>query len=226
MTNKFGAEEPSNWETKCACVLALDVSGSMSGAPIAELNAGLQKFHEDVRTNQDPSTPNRLEVGIVTFASSVTLLQEPSLVAGFAMPSLSAGGSTRLVDGVREAIRVAEARKEWYRQTGQDYYRPYIVLVTDGAPDAGQDVAGLAAEIRAGADSKRFTFWAFGTEGADMNMLRSITHPSTPPAAFRNADFREFFLWLSKSFALITKSREGEQVNLAPENPSLFQHVV
>jgi uncharacterized protein YegL len=225
-TEAFRAVEPENWETKCTCVLVLDVSVSMQGEPIRQLNAGLQQFYGDVRDNQDPSTPNRLEIGIVTFGGDVRVVQSPSLVSGFTMPTLTVSGSTPLVDGVREGIRVAEARKEWYRQTGLDYYRPYVIVVTDGAPDRGQDVDGLAREIVGGVNDKKFTFWAFGTEGADMKMLQSISHPSAPPREFRSTNFSEFFVWLSKSFAIITKSREGDQIDLTPANKLLFQHTV
>ena len=42
--NDFSAEAAENYEQKCLCVLVLDVSGSMSGEPIQELNKGLQDF--------------------------------------------------------------------------------------------------------------------------------------------------------------------------------------
>lgn len=36
-----------NPEPRCPCVLLLDVSGSMSGAPLAELNSGLRALQND-----------------------------------------------------------------------------------------------------------------------------------------------------------------------------------
>ena len=55
--NDFSAESAENFEQKCLCVLVLDVSGSMRGEPIAELNKGLQDFYneikEDERNNHD-----------------------------------------------------------------------------------------------------------------------------------------------------------------------------
>ena len=36
----------SNPEPRCPCILLLDVSGSMNGRPINELNAGLVTFRE------------------------------------------------------------------------------------------------------------------------------------------------------------------------------------
>jgi len=41
----FGADDfAENPEPRCPCVLLLDVSGSMNGKPISELNAGLTTF--------------------------------------------------------------------------------------------------------------------------------------------------------------------------------------
>ena len=43
----FGAAEfADNPEPRCPCLLLLDTSGSMAGAPIAELNAGLVTFKD------------------------------------------------------------------------------------------------------------------------------------------------------------------------------------
>ena len=36
----------SNPEPRCPCILLLDVSGSMNGRPINELNAGLVTFRD------------------------------------------------------------------------------------------------------------------------------------------------------------------------------------
>ena len=44
----FGTEFVENAEPRCPCVLLLDTSGSMSGEPIAELNAGLRSFQEEL----------------------------------------------------------------------------------------------------------------------------------------------------------------------------------
>lgn len=37
----------SNPEPRCPCILLLDVSGSMNGRPINELNAGLVTFRDE-----------------------------------------------------------------------------------------------------------------------------------------------------------------------------------
>lgn len=116
---KLSAESPDNYEQKTICCFVLDVSGSMEDDPIRELNQGLQEFHQDISSNS--VTANRLEVSLVTFASTVQTIVEPSLVDNFTMPTLIAEGSTKLVDGVRQAITLVESRKEWYNKSGVPY---------------------------------------------------------------------------------------------------------
>ncbi len=55
----------SNPEPRCPCILLLDVSGSMNGRPINELNAGLVTFRDELLA--DPLALKRVELGIVTF---------------------------------------------------------------------------------------------------------------------------------------------------------------
>ncbi len=55
----------SNPEPRCPCILLLDVSGSMSGRPINELNAGLVTFRDELLA--DSLALKRVELGIVTF---------------------------------------------------------------------------------------------------------------------------------------------------------------
>lgn len=44
MTDLAAIEFAENPEPRCPCVLLLDTSGSMGGAPIAALNDGLKTF--------------------------------------------------------------------------------------------------------------------------------------------------------------------------------------
>lgn len=208
----FNVEIPENYEQKCLCVLALDVSSSMQGEKIRLLNEGLQEFYRDVQA--DRTTADRLEFAIVTFNSSVRTELDPALVDNFTMPTLSTSGSTKLVDGVREAIKVVEARKGWYKQTGQPYYRPWIVLITDGEPDSGQDINGLANQIHSDVDNKRYWFFAVGVQGADMELLKRISSDKMPPAPLHGLKFTEFFQWLSASMSLVATSSEGDKYDL------------
>lgn len=116
-TFSFGGESPENYEQKCLCVVVVDVSGSMNGRPIDELNKGLKEFQSALQN--DFVAAQRIEVAVVTFSSTVEIAIQPTLSADFEMPTLSTSGTTRLVDGVRMAINLTEERKKWYKETGQ-----------------------------------------------------------------------------------------------------------
>jgi uncharacterized protein YegL len=212
----FQGESPENYEQKCLCVLVLDVSGSMQGQAISELNNGLKSFKQEVLN--DFIASQRLEISIVTFGSTVQCLQEPALISNAQIPTLQANGTTKLVNGVRKAIELVEERKKWYKETGQNYYRPMIMLITDGEPDADQDLNGLAQEIGLSMASKKFSFFALGVKGFNYDKLASICPAPTHPLVLDGYKFANFFKWLSNSIGIgIIKSTErGEKPKLLP----------
>lgn len=211
--NDFSAESAENFEQKCLCVLVLDVSGSMRGEPINELNQALQDFYNDIR--EDDTTSQRLEVCIMTFNHVVKTIQEPALVENFAMPTLTATGSTAMVTAVKEAIAKVEARKQWYKETGQPYYRPWIILMTDGEPDDGQDVYGMSSKIAADTEAKRYVFLPIGIQDANMETLATL-QGGKPAMKLAGLRFKQFFQWLSASMGTIINHSEGETVDLSP----------
>lgn len=212
--NDFSAESAENFEQKCLCVLVLDVSGSMRGEPIAELNRGLQNFYDEIK--DDETTSQRLELCIMTFNDKVKTLQEPSLVDNFTMPTLTAVGSTAMVDAVNEAIAKVDARKKWYKETGQPYYRPWIILMTDGEPDVGQDVYGLGPRIKNDMEEKKYFFLPIGIQDANMETLE-ILGGGRKPLKMQGLKFKQFFQWLSASMGTIVTHTEGEKVDLTPD---------
>ncbi len=121
----------SNPEPRCPCILLLDVSGSMSGRPINELNAGLVTFRDELLA--DPLALKRVELGIVTFGP-VHVEQPFTSAANFFPPILFAQGDTPMGAAITKALDMVEERKREYRANGISYYRPWIFLITDGAP--------------------------------------------------------------------------------------------
>jgi uncharacterized protein YegL len=208
----FSAEEPSNHAQKTILALVLDTSSSMEGDPIRQLNEAVRQFFASIR--EDASTADRLEVAIVSFNSKVKVEAGPGLTSEIDAPVLDAYGSTHLVDGVREGISVIRGRKAWYKQTGQQYLRPWIIMITDGEPTPdGQDIKGLTKEIHQGVESKEFVFRAIGVDSANMHLLGRISHPSMPPAKLKGLQFNDLFQWLSQSMQIVASSREGDTVN-------------
>lgn len=212
-TNKY--EE--NYEQKCLCVLVLDTSGSMewdsSCRPIDELNKGLKRFQSELLL--DKTTRDRLEVSIVSFNSEIRQEQDPALLTDFEMPTLSTDGSTKMIDGISEAIDIVNERKQYYKSHGIPYYRPWIVLMTDGYPDDDQDVEGMSTRIKAAHDNKEFIFMAVGIgDSISEDALTKLSVSNFPPMKMQAVKFAEFFVWLSNSMGAVSHSKPGEEVIL------------
>ena len=95
---------------RCLCTFVLDVSGSMAGERIEELNNALHTFYNEM--SSDYSKKDSLEISIITFSDVVRVVQKPALLDEMVMPILDTGGSTALVDGVLTAIDILSERKE------------------------------------------------------------------------------------------------------------------
>jgi len=193
----FTTESPNNFEQKNLCVLLLDTSGSMNGKPLAELQKGLELFYEEIR--EDPVMSNRLEIAIITYDSLVEIKQLPALVDDFKMPLLKVRGMTSMTEGIKSAIELIEERKDWYKQTGQPYYRPWIIMMTDGEPNDGSNIPELANKIQQDVDNKHYFFFAVGVEGANMQILEELSSTQMSPAKIEGLKFSSFFKWLSQS---------------------------
>ncbi|MDR2031461.1 MAG: VWA domain-containing protein [Azoarcus sp.] len=199
-------------EQRCACVLLLDTSGSMSGEPITELNAGLSTFAEDIK--KDDMARKRVDVAVVTFGGYVTVARDFVLARNFDPPVLDTDGDTPMAGAVQKAVEMLHARKQQYKDNGLEYYRPWIFLITDGAPTDGQAAWEQAIQtVREGEKQSHFSFFAVGVEGADMKTLAQLSSVR-PPLKLRGLAFKELFLWLSKSLEGIAQSRLDDEVPL------------
>lgn len=209
-------EFAENPDPRCPCVLLLDVSASMQGESIAALNEGLKAFQREV--SGDTIAARRVEIAIVTFGSGAELAQDFVTVDQFLAPELSARGQTFLGAGIEMALNALEQRKGAYRNSGVAYYRPWVFLITDGAPVGEPDEAVEAARERLVAEQQagKVVFFAVGTESADFARLGTFTMPNRPPMQLKGVQFVELFEWLSKSQQAVAQSRPGEQVPLPP----------
>lgn len=205
------AEFAENPEPRCPCLLLLDTSGSMQGSPIAELNDGLVAFKDELAA--DDLAAKRAEVAVVTFGPA-TLEADFQTADLFYPPSLEAGGDTPMGAAIEMGLDLVEQRKDTYKSGGVAYYRPWVFLITDGAPT--DDCTAAAARIREGEASGAFSFFAVGVEGANIDILSQIA--TREPLKLKGLHFRELFVWLSKSMRSVSHSQPGDAVPL--ENPT------
>jgi len=193
-----------NPEPRCPVILLCDTSGSMSGEPINNLNAGLAAFKDEVY--QDEIAALRVEVALVTFGP-VQLAQDFVTIDNFTSPRLGADGVTPMGEAIEYALDLLERRKVTYKNNGVQYYRPWVFLITDGAPtDNWYDAA---QQVRLAEAQRRLLFFAVGVEGADMNVLRQIAPLERPPVLLHGTNFKNMFQWLSTSMKRVSSSQVG-----------------
>ena len=200
-----------NPENRCPVILLLDTSGSMSGQPIQDLNRGLAAFKEDVM--KDAQASLSVEVAIVTFGP-VKLTQDFVTIDQFTAPKLETNGVTPMGEAIEYALDLLEQRKQTYKDNGVLYYRPWVILITDGAPTDYWE--GAAQRVREAEEQRRMLFFTVGVQGADMNKLRQIAPPERPPVTLNGLDFRSLFRWLSTSMKRVSSGKVGEAVALPP----------
>ena len=202
------AENP---EPRCPCVLVVDVSSSMYGAPMNELNSGIATFARELKNDQLASL--RTEVAIVTFGSGAEMPQDFVTADQFTPPTLVANGATEMSAGINLALDKIEERKQMYRDNGIDYYRPWLFLITDGAPtESPEAVIAATARLKQAEDEKRVATFSVGVEGADMGMLTDIS--PRRPLMLQGLEFSGMFVWLSQSMSRVSASQTDEEIAL------------
>lgn len=198
--------------------LCLDVSGSMFGEPISELNRGVQLFYNAIK--DDEVAMYSAEICIVTFGGNDAICLEDfaSLELQPDPPVLKANGMTPMGEAVNMAVNLLEQRKNEYKDKGVDYYQPWLVLMTDGEPNGNSGELSRAIQRTVDlVNSRKLTIFPIGIgQEADMSTLAKFS-PNRAPLKLQGLKFREFFSWLSKSVSKTSQSTPGECVKLDVE---------
>ena len=196
-----------NSEMRCLCVLVIDVSGSMKLSQNA-LNSSLKSFMSDLlhgRNGFKEYSKEQVELSVVQFDSNVEVLRIPSLIKkGDYIPQLKVRGlKTNTSDALRKAMTIVDNQKIHYKLKGLSYYRPWIILLTDGNPNpyCKEEMESLIADVNRGIDERKFMFTAIGigTE-VDKNFLDRISKGNY--SYISRANISDFFQTLSASMSL------------------------
>lgn len=202
-----------NPQPRCPCVVLADTSGSMSGAPITQLNEGIRTFEEELK--KDTLASLRVEPLVVSFDDRVVAHGNFVTADDFLAPTLRVGGSTQMAEGLLKALSLVEERKEAYKRSGLAYFRPWILLITDGEPtDSDERFQQACRAIGEAERDKKVSLFAVGVQGANMQKLAQVS--SRTPLHLRGLNFQELFCWLSSSLGAVSRSRPGDAVALQP----------
>lgn len=196
--------------------LCLDVSGSMHGEPIRALNEAIIQFYRDI--DSDIQTASSCEIAVVTFDSNAELLEDFSLVAVKETQPLVARGTTNMHDGVQLALNVLNQRKNDYKQNGIEYYQPWLILMSDGHPNAPHSLIELQNTTKDLETNKKLMILPVGIgNSADLDVLGDFSNKRPGSFLLKGLKFKEFFNFISKSMESVSRSRPDENVQLPIE---------
>lgn len=203
-------------QPRCPCILLLDISQSMQGTRIAQLNEGLRRFKEALL--EDDVASLRVEVALITFSTTVELATDFQPALDFEPPVLEAHGKTALYQAILEGIALSLQRKKAYKDKGIPYYQPWMFMLTDGSPT--DDPYGDEAKrtLREYETKNKVVFYAVGVDdpNTDMDLLRSLSiHPAIQ---LKQLAFKDLFRWISQSVS--TASRLKGDIDIM-QNPAV-----
>ena len=203
----------NNPAPRCPVILLLDTSGSMSGAPIQELNQGLRQFIAE--TAEDEAASMSVELEVITFdsAASVFLPFKPISSVDRNPDPLDAMGTTALGAGLNMASRHLKERRKAYQQKGISSYRPWVILMTDGGPN--DDWVDSAREMRTLGEQGKIQYIGIeiGDQAAHETLCRIL--PANPgPVKLQGLKFKQFFRWLTDSLRSVSSSAVSEEDNV------------
>ena len=200
---KFSVPEPK----PLPVVLLLDVSSSMHGEKIEELNEAVKNMIDAFAKEEKMET--QILVSVITFGAEVRLHLPYTKASQVQWEGLQAGGMTPM----GTALKMAKAMIEDKETTPSRAYRPTVVLVSDGQPNDSWEEP-LEKFISDGRSRKcdRMAM-AIGSD-ADEEVLNRFIR-GTKHKLFRAGDasqLHEFFQFLTMSVVMRSKSKNPNEI--------------
>jgi len=222
----FHSIDGSNREERTPLLVLLDVSRSMAGAPIEQLNAALPQLKEEL--DADSIARNRVEVSIMTFSDIPRVVHNFTEVKNYQAPVLAVEGGTNMGAAIAAGLKHIDDRVALYEAQSIAFRRPWMFLLTDGEPTDAPRLEPLIPEIHAREreqrdDRRKLSFFPIGVENANMQLLSRLSC-QRPAARLRGLNFAEFFIWVSTFVKSVSLSKRGESVP-APSHEKSFDMV-
>ena len=211
MAQEFDLELMNNQEQRLPCILILDTSASMSGDPINELQSGLKYFESDVKSDDDAS--QRVQIMIIKCGGDAEIISDWTDAESFETPDLIANGMTPMGAALDLAAEEIEKRKKEYRDNGISYLKPWIFIISDGAPNDNWESS--AANFKQLEKDGKFTTFTIAVEDADQRILSKFS--VREPQKLEGIEFNKLFEWISRSVRIGSqKVNDSDKTSLPP----------
>jgi uncharacterized protein YegL len=210
-----------NPDPRVPAILLCDTSGSMDGQRIAELNKLVRDIHQGLLNDHLGSV--RVELAVVEFNSSARIVHDFALAKDFVPRQLVATGLTAMGSAINEALDLLEARKGIYRQTGTEYYRPWLIILTDG----GATDSTLAATQRL-QDYKvrKKVVWVPFVIGNSPDAFRTLYSMTNLAIPFNEGEWHKVIAYLLEQFRSVSQSQPADNVGPSSPEPVVDQNLM
>ena len=207
--------DATNPAARVPVVVLLDTSSSMSGEPIAELNAGINRFFAEVRN--DDAAAMSADIAIVTFNTTAQVAHgfAPAYDYPDVLDPFEAGGQTATGPALELAERLLGEREAEYAKGGLPHFKPWCICLTDGRPYPDRGWKEPAKRFRGKAERGGLTYLCVGV-GDDISEETLEELSASEPGVVRLADLRfaAFFQWLSASMHDVSVAGTANQDNV------------
>jgi uncharacterized protein YegL len=140
----------------------------------------------------------------------------------FSAFSLNEGGNTPLAEGLEIGLTLIETAKENLKNNGVSYTRPWMFVMSDGAPTSDRSLwDATATKCKLAIREKKLSIFPIAIDSTSNTKMNEIS--DVPTANMEGAKFSEFFVWLSDSLSAVTRSRPGDTTELPETDP--WRHV-
>ncbi|WP_067537784.1 vWA domain-containing protein [Nocardia crassostreae] len=151
--------------------LVVDVSGSMTGAPIEAVNHALPELRDAIL--DDPSTGEIARIALVTFSTEASIVLPLSNLRETPIPILRAEALTNIEAGLRTARSAVETGIRSLGR-GTRFYRPVVFFLSDGV-NTGGDWSAAWRELTDREDKFGAEVVSFGMGAADEATISRIS---------------------------------------------------
>jgi uncharacterized protein YegL len=126
-------------------------------------------------------------------------------------------------------LELLNARKEGYKELGIKYYQPWLVVITDGAPQGPNSMANMELAIKAcnelESEDKLVIFNIGVGSSVDYDILKRVSLKREEPISVSSSDFGKLFEFLGSSSSSIVSSGMSDDalynLNTEPEGESV-----
>jgi uncharacterized protein YegL len=192
----------------------IDVSESMVGDPIQQVEEGLATIIKTLKT--DPTAIETVWVSIIIFAGQAKTLVPLQELINFYPPKFPIGSGTSLSKGLGHLM--FELRKNTVKTTQEvkGDWKPIVFLFTDGVPTDNTKNA-IAEWKQNWARTANLVAISFGSE-TDTQQLSELTENVLH---FKNTDtnaYKQFFKWVTDSIKTSSESVENNKTGFELAN--------